>query len=101
LGIEVPPFTFQGNCHAKPKAARGENFNDEADGIHGDINDFVLTIAEKAADMICRRASSLVVDLPKEKELTRCPPQNLIRIVIQLPLPWMTVPSPARRHRWS
>jgi hypothetical protein len=66
LGIEVPPITFQGNCRAKPKAARRKfrRFG-EADRIGGDINDFVLTIVKKATDMICRRASSLVVDLPE------------------------------------
>jgi hypothetical protein len=53
----VPPITFQGNCRAKPKAARRkfQRFG-EADRISGDIDDFVLTIAEKAADMICSRA---------------------------------------------
>ncbi len=34
--------------------------------VDGNINDFVLTIVEKAAGMICCRARSLVVDLPKE-----------------------------------
>jgi hypothetical protein len=64
----VPSFTFQGNCHAKPKAAlrKFQRFGD-ADRISGNINDFVLTIAEKATDMICCRAPSLVVDLPEYK----------------------------------
>jgi hypothetical protein len=67
----VPPITFQGNCRAKPKAAprKFQQFGD-ADRISGDINDLMMPIAEKAADMICCRAPSLVIDLP-EHERTR------------------------------